>query len=80
MMHQIKIFKALEFDTDKLENDVNRWLAASRVKVVQMFGNIAPQSESPTKGQLVGNQGGTSPSDVVIVILYEPPPTPESRS
>ena len=70
-MTQIKIFKALEFDTDAMERQVNNWLATTKVKVLQITGNIAPQSDSPLKGQVVGNQGGTAPSDMVLFVLYE---------
>ena len=70
-MQQIKIFKCLENETPTFEVQVNRWLAETGVRVLNIFGNIAPQS-SPTesvKGSI--SPGPFVPSDVVLVILYE---------
>lgn len=70
-MHQIKTFKGLESDLTGLENEVNTWLAQSRVKVVQVIGNIAPQSISPAaKGSGLTTTEFAS-SDVLFVVVYE---------
>jgi len=70
-MNQIKIFKGLENDLQTLEQDVNAWLAESDVRVVQIFGNLAPQTLQPR-----AQGGGLSttdfaPSDVMMVVLYD---------
>jgi len=73
-MRQVKIFKGLESAVSDLESEINQWLSSSGATVVDMVGNIAPQTAGT-----VGNSGGISgggrsygPSDIVIVILYEP--------
>lgn len=68
-MHQIKIFKGVESDISNLEADVNRWLFDSKARVVNVFGNIAPQSAAFHPSSL--NDSGFSPSDVLLVVLYE---------
>ena len=40
-MQQIKIFKGVESETGALEAEVNRWLAESKARVINLFGNIA---------------------------------------
>lgn len=70
-MNQIKIFKGLENDLSTLEQDVNSWLAESDVRILNVFGNIAPQSMQPQ-----AHGGGLSttdfvPSDVMLVVVYD---------
>ena len=72
-MQQLKIFKSVEAEVAGLEEDVNRWIAESGVRVLSITGNISPQS------QRTGGAGDTAgplkyvPSDVLLVILYEKP-------
>ena len=70
-MQQIKIFKALEVEMDVLEQKVNQWIAAAggKIKVLQISGNIAPQSDAPGGKGGLGAAGNAS--DVLLVILYE---------
>jgi len=68
-MHQIKIFKGIENDLTTLEADVNRWLYNTKIRVVQVFGNIAPQTIAKESHGL--DNGGYIPSDVLLVVLYE---------
>jgi hypothetical protein len=71
-MQRIKVFKALETEAEMLERQVNDWLAKSGAKVLQISGNIAPQSEGGggrTGG--LANTGGAS--DVLLIVLYETP-------
>ncbi len=70
-MHQIKIFKALESDVASLEKQVNSWLAESKVRVINMFGNIAPQSPGPETNSATITRGSFPPSDILLVVLYE---------
>ena len=64
-MQQIKIFKSIESELGSLENEINEWISEQSVKIVEIFGNIAPQSPS-TPGM-----GSFSSSDVLVVIVYE---------
>lgn len=71
-MRLVKLFKALEVEVDVLEQKINQWIAAQggKIQVLQVTGNIAPQSEAPGgKGGGLGSAGNAS--DVLIVILYE---------
>ena len=64
-MQQIKIFKSIESELGSLEAEINDWISEESVRIVEIFGNIAPQSPS-TPGM-----GSFSSSDVLVVILYE---------
>jgi hypothetical protein len=70
-MHQIKIFKGIENDLATLEAEVNTWLVESEARVVSMFGNIAPQSESAEDEARGLSKSDFPPSDVLLVILFE---------
>lgn len=68
-MQQIKIFKSIETEVSSLESEINSRLQESGVKVINIFGNIAPQtvnSESTATGSRA-----FSPSDVFMVVVYE---------
>ncbi len=68
-MQQIKIFKSIESDVTELERDINAWLKESGARVVNIFGNIAPQTiTDPEKAK---GTRGFSLSDVLVVLLYE---------
>jgi hypothetical protein len=70
-MQQIKIFKGIENNVEALEEEVNAWLQSSGVRVLQITGNIAPQSKDPEqKGHQLG-RAGYAASDVLLVVLYE---------
>lgn len=71
-MQQIKIFMSVESEVSQTEAEVNAWLKESGVRVLQVFGNIAPQTAP------LGESGTSSsgplrfpPSDVILVVLYE---------
>lgn len=69
-MHQVKMFKGSESDLGGLEKQINTWLAGENVRVINMSGNIAPQSPPPPdKGAL--NISAYPPSDVLVIIQYE---------
>ena len=68
-MQQIKIFKSIESDVSILESEINSWLKESGVKVVNVFGNIAPQTVNNNTSVKVS--GAFSPSDVLMVVVYE---------
>ena len=71
-MQQIKIFKAIETGIPQLESQVNEWMAANKVRVIQITGNIAPQTsitDPASPGYITKSPHG--PSDVLLVVLYE---------
>lgn len=70
-MQQIKIFKGLETEVSGLEGKINAWLAESGVRVVNIVGNIAPQSPPPDEKMKALGMSAFSPSDVLIIVLYE---------
>ena len=79
-MQQIKIFKSVESEVETLEETVNQWLAETGAKVIQLVGNIAPQTEPIDAGASGGSfsTGGGSPlrfppSDILLIVLYEMP-------
>ena len=67
-MQQIKIFKSNEYEVEKLETEMNQWLANKKVKPVNIFGNISPQSGQEKSDP---RRPGLSPSDVFLVLVYE---------
>lgn len=70
-MHQVKLFKGVEAEPHPLEDRINEWLRTSGAKVVQITGNIAPQSPKGDDTAGVGSKGfGTS--DILVIVLYEP--------
>ena len=70
-MHKVKIFKSVESELNSLESQINAWLGESGARVVQIFGNIAPQSIPPTAKHSGLSTTEFAPSDVMIVVLYE---------
>lgn len=70
-MHQIKIFKGLEDDSSSIEHEVNEWLKAENIKVVQIFGNVAPQTLAAETVKNTLSRTNHPPSDVLLVVLYE---------
>jgi len=70
-MQQIKIFRGLESEVPAVEKEVNEWLAGTKAKVVQIFGNLSPQS-APLEQKMPGlHRGAYAPSDILIVVVYE---------
>lgn len=67
-MQQVKLFKGVEAELSSLESEINNWIRESGARVVSVTGNIAPQSGNPT----VGGRTQYIPSDVVVIVLYEP--------
>ena len=74
-MQQVKIFTGLEGATGALTEEINDWIRDSGAEVLQISGNIAPQSAAGVEHSttLPGSTGGTHhrpPSDILIIILY----------
>lgn len=77
-MQQIKVFHGHKSENQQLEQEVNAWLKSSGAKIINIFGNIAPQAVMPvaTERAIPGaiNTGGTrrfADSDIMVVILFE---------
>ncbi len=70
-MHQIKIFKGLETDLTGVEQQVNAWLAQNSVKVINIFGNMSPQSCPTDDKNAMIAKGVFVPSDIVLIVHYE---------
>ncbi len=72
-MQQVKLFKGLESDSAALEKQVNNWLVDSGARVLQITANIAPQGHAtdPRAGSV--SAAPFTPSDILIVVLYEKP-------
>ncbi len=68
-MQQVKIFKSIESEIPAMEEEINGWLAESGARVVQMSGNIAPQTQA--ENSLGGGGSSFSSSDVILMIVYE---------
>jgi hypothetical protein len=69
-MHQIKIFTGLETQTGDLEKEVNGWLKENNVEVLQIFGNIAPQTVVPDAPRGDSGNRRFGPSDLFLVVVY----------
>ena len=75
-MQQVKLFTGSEDQIGSLERSVNDWLRSSNARVINVFGNIAPQSVMPiseSKASL-SHEGGSrrfAASDVFMCIVYE---------
>lgn len=74
-MQQIKIFKGIEHELTALEDEVNAWLVESQAEVLQIIGNIAPQTTSSKQSASGLTQGEFPPSDVIVIVLYKRPPS-----
>ena len=71
-MPRIKLFKGLESNLEGLENQINAWLAQPGIRVLQAFGNMAPQTlPSDTRITSTLGQPQHVSSDVFLVFLYE---------
>ena len=68
-MQQIKIFKGIESELADLEGRVNGWIRQSNARVINVIGNIAPQSGTHGGGATLGKS--YTPSDVLIIVTYE---------
>ncbi len=72
-MQLVKMFTGLEGQTQALEQEINGWVETSGAKIIQISGNIAPQSvgqNNPSDGL---GSAGRPPSDLFVVVLYEKP-------
>lgn len=69
-MKQIKIFKALEFDYLRMQDEVNRWIRNEQADVVDIQLRVAPQSADASGGSALLGDECSTPSDVFCMVVY----------
>lgn len=69
-MNQIKLFKGIENEIQLLEEEMNQWIRANNATVIQMFGNISPQTLARDSTGLVSGDRRYAPSDLFVAVLY----------
>ena len=72
-MQQVKIFKTIELELESVEKQINAWIKESKIRVISITGNIAPQTATAESKGLTSSKGGFAPSDVLVIVLYETP-------
>ncbi|MEY2408202.1 MAG: hypothetical protein QOF48_872 [Verrucomicrobiota bacterium] len=72
-MYQVKIFKGLESNLPALEAELNEWMAQSKARIQQIFGNLATQSGQRNETNSLAAYPYVA-SDVIIVVLFEKAP------
>ncbi len=71
-MPKIKLFVDIESNIENMETRINDWITGSNAKVINVFGNIAPQTVTgDAKATATGGRRFSS-SDVFVAIVYEP--------
>lgn len=70
-MQLVKLFTGLEGQTEALEQEINGWVQNTGAKIIQVTGNIAPQSTGQGTSSDGLGVGGRPPSDLFLVVLYE---------
>lgn len=70
-MRLVKIFKTIESELWTMEKEINSWIKESGAHVINITGNIAPQT-----GSSVGQ--GFSASDILLIVTYEPSESADS--
>ncbi len=71
-MHQIKLFVDLESNAQAMEDRINDWLKESGAKVINIVGNVAPQTvTAESKGTALAERKFSS-SDLFGAVVYEP--------
>lgn len=64
-MQKVKLFKGVESEMEDLESEVNKWIESSGCRVVNIVGNIAPQTRDPNSLE------SFAVSDILVVVTYE---------
>ena len=71
-MQRVKLFKGLECEVERLEQQINEWAESEGAKILQVNSSIASQSYNPAakSGSSLQVNIGVS-SDILITVLYE---------
>jgi hypothetical protein len=65
----IKLFVGVETNLGDLESKINAWIRESGAEVVNIFGNIAPQTQ--TKEAFTGGpERRFAGSDIMLAVVY----------
>ncbi len=64
-MRKVKLFKGVENELAALESEINEFLEANGAELINVSGNIAPQTHFPTAPD------SFSISDVLVIVTYE---------
>ena len=71
-MHQIRLFKHVETEIRDMEKEINDWLKKTNARVVQVCGNIAPQSSRDSAGaSMSGGRKQFGASDLFVAVIYD---------
>lgn len=70
-MQRVKIFKSIESDVSKLEQEINQWIESSGARVLNITGNIAPQTESVGGSSMSSAPTRYPPSDILVIVVYD---------
>ena len=70
-MQQIKLFVGTESEVRTLEDEANAWLRDNDAEIVQMFGNIAPQTMAHVVTKVESTGRRFQPSDLFLAIVYK---------
>jgi len=70
-MLQIKIFVGIESEKTALCTEVNDWIASNAIKVVDVKGNIAPQTLAKENTSISNSGRSFKPSDLFVMVIYE---------
>jgi hypothetical protein len=70
-MHQIRLFVGVESELRRLESDINAWLAETDAEIVNMFGNIAPQTTHAQAPRETEAGRRFQPSDLFVAVVYK---------
>jgi hypothetical protein len=69
-MRLVKIFKGFEHEYQELETQINTWIQETNANVLQIFGNIAPQSSAKEVNAKSLGSSQFASSDIMIFVLY----------
>ncbi|HYE60522.1 MAG TPA: hypothetical protein VD997_00875 [Phycisphaerales bacterium] len=75
-MQQVRIFIGKEDEVSRLTKEVNDFLANTGAKVVNVFGNLSPQTPGASGGSEgmrapEGMNRRFAPSDIMLVVVYQ---------
>lgn len=71
-MQRVKLFKGLECEVERLEQQINEWAESEGAKILQVNSSIASQSYNPAAKSGSSLQGNINvSSDILITVLYE---------
>jgi hypothetical protein len=70
-VHQIRLFKHVETEIRDMEKEINDWLKKTNARVVQVCGNIAPQSAKDNSPSGSSGRKQFGASDLFVAVVYD---------